>query len=47
MEHSSFKWGRCCGSVAEKPVGEVVSGLFLYCGVNSVFLTSFMELQVI
>lgn len=46
-EHSSFKWGRCCGSAAGKPVEEVVGGPFLYSGMNSVFLTSFIELQVI
>lgn len=46
-EHSSCKWGGCCGSVAGKPVEEIVGGPFLCSGVNSVFLTSFVELQVI
>lgn len=46
-EHSSCKWCRCCGSVAGKPVEEIVGGPFLCFGVHSVFLTSFMELQII
>lgn len=47
MGHSSCKRGRCCGSVAGKPVEEIVGGPFLCSRGNSVFLTSFIELQVI
>lgn len=47
MGHSSCKRGRCCASVAGKPVEEIVGCPFLCSRGNFVFPTSLMELQVI